>query len=272
MQLRTHAINVESPINVELINGLLELCNLSNALHPMILGEPKVIWKVRIGIALAVMQEEYGIISLVANLIWVMKQIEIKDIPNLQQFISNSINKFSGIYSQSSKFFNTLKLIPDLAENKDKLYSLPLGLDIYLRNTKFVGNSTNSIQDFLQPTRDLLGLHVPKCIRHWQASAIQKFDSETESNIPKPTEESEETHTEMRSNTVHGSNIFKNAQDNFCFESNMNSAISRVKLVANNSQIGRSFLEEPVSNHFLSPIQNPPPENFVEEEKYYKPY
>eukprot|EP01022_Parablepharisma_sp_SALTPOND_P026789 TRINITY_DN64920_c1_g1_i1.p1 TRINITY_DN64920_c1_g1~~TRINITY_DN64920_c1_g1_i1.p1 ORF type:complete len:928 (-),score=42.57 TRINITY_DN64920_c1_g1_i1:2399-5182(-) len=164
--------SAKSPLQYEIIKSLLELWQISGSLHTLLLEPPKDLWNVRIGAALAVAQEEYGIISILSHTIKAFKSLDPEVVAreihnsNATYFINSVIEEFSTSYNKSNKFFNTLRLIPELSERGDMIPTLPLGLDTYLRGyTPDIRISIHELQETFSSRNEIMGIRIPQCIR-----------------------------------------------------------------------------------------------------------
>ena len=169
------------PLQQNFMIGLLELWKASTSIHALIWNPPKSIWNVRLGVALAIMHEEYGLISLLTHLIKILKLVrekpEVKlQFQNNEQFLISFLRDFAIEYNKSSKFLSTLKIIPELGEHRSKIYTLPLGLEHFLGKMPNPDNAKN-IYDLLQTNQEIMGIYVPRCIES-QVEIEKKINSE----------------------------------------------------------------------------------------------
>ena len=203
IQLQSVYHNAKSPIQHDFLVSLMELWKNSTNLHGLALAPPKNIWNVRIGVALAIMHEEYGILCLLSHLIKILKQGNGHEavktqFPNLDQFIGSFIFEFANVYDKSSKYFNILRMIPELGDHRSKIYSLPIGLDLFLRSIHSEGKSIN-INELLQTPQEIKGIKLPTCVQAPpEANQMQKAHNtttnlekkETQLSVPKENQES----------------------------------------------------------------------------------
>ena len=162
--------SVKSPLQLDVIRSLVELLRSSTGLHSLLLEQPRTIWNARIGAVLATVQEEFALISLLAHIIKIIKSIPqdklSSEFPNGHFFANSLIEEFSISYNMCLKFFNTVRLIPELSERKDMIPYLPLGIEGFLKSIPVDAKMTlsDSINIF-NCRSEIMGLRVPQCIR-----------------------------------------------------------------------------------------------------------
>ncbi len=176
----------KSPLQFDLIKSLVELWRNSTSLHTLLLEQPKTIWNVRLGAALAVAQEEHAIISLLAHIVKVFKSLPYeeveREIHNAQYFVNTLTEEFSMNYARSNKYINTLRLVPELSERSDMIPVLPIGLDTYLRSYKpEVPARIGEIKEMFNSRNEIMGLRVPQCISS-PPPALPEVDDPMSSN------------------------------------------------------------------------------------------
>jgi len=168
--------NAKLPLEFELVKSLLELLKLSNNTHNLLLETPKHLWNIRIGAALAIGQEENGIISILVHIIKTMKIMEPSETmknSNYTYFINSAIEEFSTSYTCSYKFFNTLRLVPELSERGDMIPAFPLGLDTFLRNLISDTKIPHiKLAELFSNRCEIMGIFVPQCIRIFEPKPL----------------------------------------------------------------------------------------------------
>ncbi len=222
-----------------LIAELNTLWDMLMSLHLLILEPPKTLWNIRVGIAVAVMREEYALVSLLAHIIKVYKHARSwaennGRVAGFSKFVEDLIEGFSAKYTVAIKFFNSLRLMPELCENKS-VVTLPYGLDMYLREIVPRGKVSDrkGVVALLQHYNSIMGLRVPRCINNTaipasdEAKSTLAFYYENDPNARPPPEEKKE---EPRPSTISPSDsrVFREAPNQFCYTSRQNSAIGRM--------------------------------------------
>jgi len=144
------------------IRSLLSLWKLLLDLHLLIIEPPKCIWNIRLGIALIIAREEYLLISLIAHILKACKIFagvtEMKE--SLQALFRSGFHSFFSFYGHSYKYFNTLRLIPELSERK--FLSLPIGVEAYLNS--FIPDSYKDLDELgnvFKVNNEIMGMNVP---------------------------------------------------------------------------------------------------------------
>ncbi len=154
----------KSPLQFELIKSMVELWRLSIGLHTPLLDQPKTIWNVRIGVALAVAREEFAIVSLLAHIIRALKSLPLPEMERIAPagFVAALVEEFARDYERTARFVGTLRLVPELSERNSMVPTLPHGLASYLRNYKpDTAMTAESVREMLANGKsDIMGLRV----------------------------------------------------------------------------------------------------------------
>jgi len=155
-----NSLNSKTPLQPEIVKCLLELWKLLINMTPLILQTPKLLWNIRLGIAIAIMREEYELASLLTHIFKTCKLCKETTESKSNVILKTLYPDFSFQYVLSSKFFNSLQKVPELADRN--LLQLPSGLDNHLKsyNKQYEGNA-KEVHKLFQPYCEVLGIHVP---------------------------------------------------------------------------------------------------------------
>eukprot|EP00826_Nyctotherus_ovalis_P023474 TRINITY_DN1802_c0_g2_i1.p1 TRINITY_DN1802_c0_g2~~TRINITY_DN1802_c0_g2_i1.p1 ORF type:complete len:638 (+),score=147.91 TRINITY_DN1802_c0_g2_i1:1455-3368(+) len=150
----------KSPLQLELVRFLLGLWKLLIGMTPLILQTPKLLWNVRLGIAIAIMREEYELVSVLAHIFRACKVCRETPESKSATIFKNLYSDFSFQFILAAKYFNSLQKVPELADRN--LLLLPSGLDNYFKSCKeeFKADGTE-LHKLFQSDCEVLGMHVP---------------------------------------------------------------------------------------------------------------
>lgn len=159
--LQTSGSTAKSPTSPELLGALFALWRLLLDLQLLAIDPPKWVWNIRLAIALVVAREEYSLVALVSHVLRAYKVLnavpESKESP--QVLFKGFFPNFFSYYGYAYRYFNTLKLIPELAGRKLKL--LPIGLDAYLNTFVADALKDGELVGLFQGDNEIMGLGVP---------------------------------------------------------------------------------------------------------------
>jgi len=161
--------SVKSPLQSDLIHSLMELWKMSIRLSTLVFGGQKLLWNLRLGIAIAVMREEYSLISL---LLHILKACKVNPDPNINSLFNKYFSDFSFQYALSLKYFTSLKHIPELSQRK--IIGLPSGLDTQLK--LYALETVSDISSLFQPECEFFGIRIPCSVK--KKLALKKVVSE----------------------------------------------------------------------------------------------
>lgn len=157
------------PLRLIVFKALLTFWKKLIAMHRLVLEEPKTLWNIRLSIACLLAQEEYGIISLFAHLLKILKYSQkseeakaefSKDVP----FTTSLLKEFSEQYAESTKFINTLSTMPEVKEQKKEIAVLPSGLAAYFPvfHPDYFIKDLREIIPLIKTQQALFGLQIPR--------------------------------------------------------------------------------------------------------------
>ncbi len=180
------------------------------------------------GVAVAIMREEFAIVALLAHIIKIYKHAQgwadvRGHVESFLKFINNLIDEFAAKYGPTLRFFNTLRLLPELSGNR-ALVALPSGLDKYLRDIVPQNKLTDrrGVIAMLQPNNSIMGLRVPRCMNC--VPSVAKVHTEEEKEEEKTAPVHEAVVAENNESAV-----FRDAPNRFCYSSRQNPEMARME-------------------------------------------
>lgn len=150
----------KSPLQLELVRFLLGLWKLLIGMAPLILQAPKLLWNVRLGIAIAVMREEYELVSLLTHIFKACKVCKESNENKPDSILKMLYSDYSFQYILAGKYFTSLQRVPELADRN--LLQLPQGIDAHFKSyKKELKGDAMDIHKLFQADCEVLGMHVP---------------------------------------------------------------------------------------------------------------
>jgi tRNA A-37 threonylcarbamoyl transferase component Bud32 len=177
-----HSLQSKTPLQPEVVKCLLDLWKLLISITPLILQAPKLLWNVRLGIAIAIMREGYELASLLAHIFKACKLCKETAANKTNVILKTLYSDFAFQYILAGKFFNSLQKVTDLADRN--LLQLPAGLDNHLKsyNKQYEGNATE-VHKLFQPDCEVLGMHVPFSAKSKLSKASEVLKTEETKKI-----------------------------------------------------------------------------------------